>query len=225
MVKYLTLVLVISISCSALHRTQVPPEPLIIDPHVWEFGTIKRGDVADTQVTLRNTTCDTLRLKVSSSCSCLEVEPQSLVIPPGVEASLELRYIGDQIAERVTKTIFVRSLQPTDISETITVTGKIQAGIKPHIMITPAPIPVASAEGEAIFTIRNKGNEDLIITNISCHGCQLDPNVREVEIGGGESLSLSVSPLPRWSGRMWIEVTSNDPVTPQKKVPVVLIQR
>ena len=40
-------------------------------------------------------------------------------------------------------------------------------------------------------------------------------------IAGGESSILHVESLPDWSGQRWLEIDSNDPIWPLKKIVLV----
>jgi len=67
--------------------------------------------------------------------------------------------------------------------------------------------------------IGNRGKQELVIRDVRCFGCSGDWT--QTVVGGGEEAVLQVELLPDWPDQRWIELDSNDPVSPLRKVSLV----
>jgi hypothetical protein len=133
--------------------------------------------------------------------------------------------MGDEIKERVTKTLFIDSNDPARQRLSISVTGTILPGDLPHMTTVPNPLPVfGSQSGERVanLTITNRGRQDLLISEIRCFGCLSEWT--EMELSAGEDTSLQIELLSDWFDKRWIEIESNDPVSPVRKVTIVELE-
>jgi hypothetical protein len=218
----LPLLLLIVVSCASQTATQKTAPALAIETAVWEFGTIERGQTVTKTVPVANTGSDTLELELFSTCECLSASPQRLALSAGGKAVIELAYMGDEIKAPITKTVFIDSNDPDRPRLDFKVTGTITPGKAPHLAALPDPLPVdPSSPGypQAELKITNLGKEVLKIGDITCFGCVNSWSERAV--ASGEAVLLSVTPLPDWVGKRWLEIESNDPIHPLKKIAIV----
>ena len=240
------------------------------EKQIWSFGTIERGERATTRLRIRNTGRATVRLSLLPSCDCLAADVEPAVVPPSGSAWLSLSFLGDEVKEATSKTLYVDFGEPSENAGpgptrlTITVTGTVVEGHGPHIVVTPNPLPVvtrpdrdrkaagepsASAAGGAdgreragegkagetaqagadvagaaairvgTLTISNRGKEDLVVKAVRGFGCAGDWSEVVLEPGGGAELVVETT-VNCAEGR-WIEIESNDPITPLKKISLV----
>jgi hypothetical protein len=215
--------------------TSGPASTLLLRETVWDFGTIERGDTVTTSIDIASAGADTLRLKLVPSCDCLWSTPESLVVAPGASASIQLAMVGTDVKEVETKTLFVDSNDPVHPRVALAATGTVTQGRRPHLVVIPDPAPLERAGGAtsgdsrtragqaqpatAELKLENRGREDLVIEEIRCFGCTCDRT--SAVLSSGDQVYLWIEGIPQWSGGRWIEIESNDPVYPLKRVSLV----
>jgi len=215
-------VLFITIACAPHPAKQNAGPSLGVETEVWSFGTMERGRTATGTIWVANVGRDTLRLSLHSTCDCLSATPEQVRIPAGKKFTVDLSYMGDEIKDQVTKTIFIDSNDPERPRLAFKVTGTVTTGRAPHLVAIPAPLPLdpaAPAYPRAELKIENRGEETLEISEVTCFGC-INTWSQKV-LAGGEEAVLDVIPLPDWTDRRWLEIESNDPVQPLKRVMIV----
>jgi hypothetical protein len=220
--KRIALILLIAAGCAPTLATRTPGPAISISASSWDFGTIKRGETATHKITVTSAGTDTLTLSLYSTCDCLIASADAGTIPPGDRITIELSYIGVDITDRVTKTLFVDSNDPDNTRLAFEATGKVIPGDLPHLSALPDPLSLSPSEASysrSLLTLANKGRQDLKIEDIRCFGCISLWN--HGTLGHGEELSIEIESLPDWTGARWIEIDSNDPVLPLKKVVIV----
>jgi hypothetical protein len=133
-----------------------------------------------------------------------------------------LSYTGETIKDRATKTVFIDSDDKVSPRLTVTATGHVLPGDLPHMVALPDPLlfdKSDSADPLRTLTVSNRGKQDLVIEEIRCFGCTNQWS--QTTLPGGEDLELGIGLLPDWQGGRWIEIESNDPVWPMRKVVIV----
>jgi hypothetical protein len=136
-----------------------------------------------------------------------------------------LTYIGDEVKDRVTKTLYIDTNDTLNPRIAIDVTGSILPGELPHMVVIPNPLPVemsAAGESAASLTLTNRGKLPLVIARIRCFGCVNDWIYGEVR--AGEKITLRIDLLPDWHDKRWLEIESNDPVSPVRKVAIIELE-
>ena len=200
----------------------------------WDFGTLKRGETNAGEIVLSNVGTDTLSVSLHPTCDCLEAWMESERLAPGESFPVYLTYLGDEIKDRTTKTLYVDSNDDVNPRIAVKVTGKVIPGDGPHLVVTPDPLlfdPEDPEYPEASLDLHNRGIQHLKIIEIRCFGCEVD-YWEPVSLAGsgsamGESAanapvySLKVRKLANWTGTRWIEIETNDPVNPVKKVAIL----
>jgi hypothetical protein len=205
------------------HR--MPPdqgEALVIETEDWHFGTIERGETTTGHLTLANRGRDTLQVILHPSCDCLSISPSEVALAPYGRVSLGLTYIGDEIKSPVTKTVFITYGTRPDERLAFTVTGNVLPGNRPHLVAVPDPLPLDPSDPSypiADLTLTNLGTETLEIKDVTCFGC-IDSWTPK-NLGWNDEAVLEITPLPDWNERRWIEIESNDPVQPLKRIAIV----
>ena len=131
---------------------------------------------------------------------------------------MSLSLLGDEVREVTSKTLFVDSNDPIRPRAAITARGRVTEGEGPHLVVTPNPLPVEPAS-QGRLVISNRGKQELVIRDVRCFGCSGDWT--QTVVGGGEEAVLQVELLPDWPDQRWIELDSNDPVSPLRKVSLV----
>jgi hypothetical protein len=209
-------------SCAPGGSARRESPDLSIEPEVWEFGTIERGQVVYKGLKVTNRGPDTLGIKVYSTCDCLSVLNQTETVLPGETAIIDVTYMGDEIKDTVTKTLFVDAGDPEKQRLSLRVTGTVIPGKAPHLVILPDPLPLDASSGdrqELELQVTNRGEEVLEIKDVSCFGCLNQWN--NMELFQGEEMTLGIRTIPGWTGGRWVEIRSNDPVQPLKKIAIL----
>jgi hypothetical protein len=219
--RILIILIVFAVACAPAPHRQPEGPAIVVGKETWEFGTLKRGETAGTEIEIANVGSNTLRISVYSTCDCLSARLGSDAIAPGKSTSLVVSYMGDEVKARVTKTVFLDSNDPAKPRLTLTVTGKVLPGDLPHLVATPSPLPYDAATGDEtpLLAIANKGRQNLKIGTIRCYGCTSRWDF--IELASGEQIEIDIVVLPDWNGKRWIEIESNDPVSPLMKVVIV----
>jgi hypothetical protein len=194
-----------------------------VEREVWDFGTIERGQTAKTRLKVTNKGNDSLRLLLSTSCECLSAALDQSVVPPRGASWLSLSFLGYEIKDATSKTLYLDTNDPLRPRLTLTVTGRVTKGKGPHLVATPNTLPVEMAPDSSVasgsLTLSNRGGARLVITAIRCFGCSSEWN--ELVLEPGEEATLRVQALPAWQTGRWLEIESNDPVWPVKKISLV----
>lgn len=231
------------VACCVPGKATRPAGPAIeISTYVWDFGTIERGQRTASEIKVTNAGDDSLRVRLHTACDCLTASIGSSVISPGGSSPISLIYMGDEVKDASSKTLYIDSNDPVRGRLTVNVTGRVTEGKGPHLVALPNPLPLVplkeaagagsdaaaagldgSIEGpvfqEAMLSVINRGGGDLVIDQVRCFGCSSDWT--EKTLRPGEEAALYIDALPDWPDKRWIEIQSSDPVTPLKKVPIV----
>jgi hypothetical protein len=205
-----------------------------VSAEVWDFGTLKRGEKNAGEITISNQGSDTLSVSLHPTCDCLEARMESERLAPGETLPVYLTYLGDEIKERTTKTLYVDSNDEVNPRIAVKVTGKVIPGDGPHLVVSPDPLlfdPEDPGYPTARLELLNRGVRQLEIAEIRCFGCEVD-NREPVSLAGsgydeegdevtGPVYGIWVLRLENWAGTRWIELETNDPVNPVKKVAIL----
>jgi hypothetical protein len=151
-----------------------PAGALSIESEIWDFGSIKRGETATRTVVLRNAGEDVLAVSARSSCDCLTARLESETLAPGAATDLRLSFLGEDISERVTKTVYVQAAEPFAERITLTVTGRVTKGDGPHLEALPTMLLFEKSGGAyepALLRVINRGGAELDVAEIRCFGC------------------------------------------------------
>jgi hypothetical protein len=107
----------------------------------------------------------------------------------------------------------------------------------PHIVLTPNPLPVwtrretqpggepggSATDGSVTkvgtLAVANRGKAELTVKAIRGFGCAGDWS--EVVLEPGAEATLQVETIPSWEDGRWLEIESNDPVSPLRKISLV----
>lgn len=200
----------------------------------WNFGTLKRGEKNTGEITVANQGSDTLSIALHLTCDCLEAWMDTARLAPGESLPIHLAYRGDDIKDRITKTLYVDSNDPASPRIAVEVTGQVIPGDGPHLAVMTDPLlfdPEDPLYPEASLQLRNVGGQHLEIIDVRCFGCEID-HWEPVSLAGrgrvaGESAlgdavyTIKVRKIESWTGTRWIEIESDDPVTPVRKVAIL----
>jgi hypothetical protein len=221
----IAIVLAAALACAPAGSVRQTGPAVRLSAETWDFGTLKRGEKRTGEIALTNAGTDTLSISLYPTCDCLEARIDRDGVAPGETVPIHISYLGDEIKERLTKTLYVESNDPVNPRIAVAVTGTVLPGDGPHLRVTPDPLlldPEDPLYPEASLAITNVGKAELEIEEVRCFGCAADPNPAGLPIrlsGGAAGLTLKVRRLEGWSGTRWIEIETNDPVDPVKKVP------
>jgi hypothetical protein len=222
-----TCAILIALSCAPGKTVKRTGPAISLSADSWTFGTLKRGEKITGEITVSNAGTDTLSVRLHPTCDCLEARMDTGRLAPGESLPIYLTYLGDEIKDKTTKTLYVDSNDEARARIALEVTGKVIPGDGPHLLVTPDPFlfdPEDPRYPELPLTIFNIGKGYLEIVGIRFFGCTADwdPAALPVSLGsGGTEFVLGVRKLEGWTGTRWIEIETNDPVNPVKKVAVL----
>ena len=220
--RHLAALLILAVSCTPQNTQKTQGPAIVLDREVWEFGKLKRGEAVSTEIALKNTGTDSLHISLHSICDCLLGTAGAEAVGPGEKTSILLSYTGETIKDKATKTLFIDSDDQSNPRLAVTVTGEVLPGDLPHMVALPDPILFDKndpPDAYRMLTVANRGKEELLIKDIRCFGCL--NGWSQTTLGGGEEAQVDIELAPDWSGGRWIEIESNDPVWPVRKVVIV----
>lgn len=193
-----------------------------LEKDTWDFGIIKRGEVAHTKIRLFNNAPRDLGFSLYPTCDCLEAIADSDSLKAHTAIDISISYTGDEIKEKVTKTLYIDVFDHISQRLILNVTGTVIPGDKPHLVAIPSPVLIESNDDSAYLQIGNRGLEELIVFDIKGFGCTTD--FRSLHLNSGETVEIRLSLVEGWKGNRWIEIESNDAVYPLKKVSVLVVR-
>lgn len=227
-------VIAAALACAPAGSVKRPASPgkmagpaIALSSRTWDFGTLKRGEKSSGEITVTNAGSEPLTVSLYPTCDCLEARMDSEEVAPGEALPIYMTYLGDEIKDRLTKTLYVESNDQSNPRIAVTVTGRVIPGDGPHLRVSPDPLlfdPEDPLYPEASLALDNIGRADLELKEMRFFGCvaDLDPASLPISLtGGGAGLVLRLEKLDGWSGTRWIEIESDDPVHPVKKVSVL----
>ena len=226
--------LLISLSCAPGKTVKRDGPAISLSAESWDFGTLKRGEKNAGEITIGNEGTDTLSVSFYPTCDCLEARMESEKLAPGESLPVYLTYLGDEIKEKTTKTLYVESNDEVNPRIAVKVTGKVIKGDGPHLIVRPSPLlfdPEDPGYPRVRLELTNRGGRPLELIEIRCFGCDVD-NWEPVSIAApghdeegnaipGLRYGMWVRKLENWTGTRWIEIETNDPVNPVKKVAIL----
>lgn len=220
----LTLVVMLATACAPPPGPRPDGPAIRLDRTDWAFGTIERGETVTTALRISNAGTEPLAVALHTSCECFTVSADSLSVSPGAYELITLAIQGPAVKDPTVKSLFVDSNDRTVPRITLTAYGVVTPGRRPHLAATPDPAPITLPDSAADYLaadilIENRGREDLVIAAVRYFGATGD--WAQAVLEGGESSVLHVESLAGWSGQRWLEIDSNDPVLPLKKIVLV----
>jgi hypothetical protein len=221
-VRWVVALLIVATSCAPAVTKKAQGPAIALDDEIWEFGSLKRGETASTEIGVTNRGTDTLHISLYPTCDCLVATVETQALPPGAKTSILLSYTGETIKDHATKTLFVDSDDKANPRLSVTATGEVVPGDLPHMLALPDPLMFDKSESDEPFrvlTVANRGKQELLIREVRCFGCLNAWS--QITLGGGEEVPLDIELLPEWNDGRWIEIESNDPVWPVRKVVIV----
>ncbi len=220
MVKIIIFIL-LALACAPGKTVKLTGPAIALSADSWSFGTLKRGERRAGEIIVTNTGTDTLEISLYSTCGCLEAAVDADRLAPGEGLPIHLVYLGDEIKEKATKTIYVDSNDEKSPRLTVEVTGKVIAGDGPHLRVTPDPLlfdPEDPLYPTAFLAIHNIGGQHLEIIDIRCFGCTAE--WEPTRLSESVEYGLYIMKIEDWAGIQWIEIDTNDPVYPLKRVVI-----
>ena len=219
--------LLLMLACAPARTVKRTGPAVSLSADFWDFGTLKRGEKNAGELTIVNEGTDTLSISLHPTCDCLEAWMDSDRLAPGESLPIYLTYLGDEIKDRTSKTLYVDSNDEMNPRIAVKVTGKVIPGDGPHLAVTPDPL-LFDAEDPLYpvvqLTILNIGRDQLEVREIRFFGCTADwdPAGLPVKLDSdGEKIEFGVLKLEGWTGTRWIEIETDDPVNPLKKIPIL----
>jgi len=225
----------IAASCSSTARKNEPApnteagatggNALAIEITEWDFGSMKRGETATRDVALTNDGAAAIEVTAHSTCSCLTAEPESQMLGAGESGNLLLSFLGEDIKEKATKTVYIEAGDPAAGRARITVTGRVEPGDGPHLQCLPSPLlfeKTGDMYEPALLRVTNRGRAALTVSDMLCFGC--DVSEKAFTLGSNEGIEIEVSLADGWTGSRWLEVVSNDTVQETRKISLVVLE-
>jgi hypothetical protein len=204
---------------------------IVVTPSTIDFGHLRAGfDIGEEMITIVNAGDEELSVDsigLYGQSSGLILGPlSSTLIEPGQYVTVDLDYDPTTYEQRNT-TVYIESNDPDEPVVSIPVSG---FGDAPVINVDPAHTDFGKIEvgcdDETTITISNDGNLDLDLSGVSLYvtlptgysSTLSDTLPHSVAPGDQYVLELSYSPVEESSETSYIEIKSNDPVSPVMQV-------
>ncbi len=207
-------------------------------PESIDFGQLAVGvdEPRIETVTVRNdgdAACQIESLELEDADMPFEISAiGSVLIAPATSTSFTVTY-APVLAEESSSKVIIGSNDPDDGFEFVDLTG---GGVAPRIVLDPETYDFGSTyvgcDIEAPITIRNEGNADLIVTDISYVTASNDllfdenysgntttnsPLPWTIKPGGSMVVGALYTPLDEYADTGFVTVTSNDPTHTEAK--------
>ncbi len=123
-VGWLAILLLVLVAC-----TGRSPD-IAVEMTRYDFGTIQQGEIATTEIPVKNTGQGDLEIEaVSTSCGCTSARVEPTTIPPGGEGKLIIRYDSGVHPDSgaIKRYIYVVSNDPDEPEVQVIITAEVQA--------------------------------------------------------------------------------------------------
>jgi len=142
-VKVLCLLLASVSLLGVLASCSQPPQP-ILQPAEWNFGTIAADSPIERSIGVTNPGRNSLEVRFLSTCACLLIEPDSMLLRGREQASVRLRYDPAEDEGPIAMQVIVRSGKAKLTSRQVL---RVEGNVLPGTANAPSearPAPTAS---------------------------------------------------------------------------------
>ena len=205
---------------SALAEQGISPPDIEFSEELWDFGTIKEGDVVTHVFEVKNLGGAELVIsKVRPSCGCTAALLSSGEVPPGGTSQIEVTFNSSGFKGKVTKYIYVESNDPDEPRAKLTITVTVEVPPRPTINLAESSWDLGLVtEGEKptyTLSVENTGERELVISNVrtsaQCTAKLLTTsNIPPGKVG---KIRMSYDPTgQKGLVREYLYIDSNDPL-------------
>jgi len=204
---------------------------LDIKPPVIALGELYYGTSVESKVRILNAGDESLRIiAVRTSCpSCSVTALPQDTIPPSTEEVLTITYLAKGAVGTQRAMVYIHSSDRAEPVKTITITATIVSPEgAPKLIHNSSKLDVGViAVGQAHVAKLAVGNAQDAKTPLVIHGCMasrgctvVKPVPKEIVPGQKQALSLEISAREPGVVREWVNIETNDPITPIVNVPI-----
>lgn len=129
---------------------------IVFEPGSWEFENVVQGEIITENVTVRNDSPREVTVSLISTCDCVVIIPDEMVLAPGEASTAAIRFDTRDDTGNVDKTMIVRTTLPDLPKALYRITGNVAAktaagdGSEGTNGSVPANSGYAAADGTAI---------------------------------------------------------------------------
>jgi len=196
---------------------------LTFDKPVFDFGQLTQGKKVEHAFFFRNTgTAPVTIQRIGSSCGCTAAAPSSRVINPGQKGEIRATFDSAGFNGPVNKELFVYTDDPAKPANTLVMKGVVVE----ELVVSPAGLNLGEVRpgvrAAGTLKIQNKGTSIIRIKEIRTAVPQVTAACDKKTLKPGETAAISVSLVPRGSGRFingYLTIVTDGPDRPAKEVP------
>lgn len=155
----------------ALPGKGTSPPDIEFSEELWDFGTIRQGDVVTHVFEVRNIGGTELVIsRVRTSCGCAAALLSSPEIAPGSSSQIKVSFNSSGYEGKTSKYVYVESNDPDKPLRKLTITAIVKVHPKPTINLTKDSWDFGLiTQGErptSILLVKNTGEQELVISEI-----------------------------------------------------------
>jgi len=156
---------------SALAEQATSPPDIDFSEELWDFGTIKHGDVVTHVFEVKNLGGAELVIsKVRPSCGCTAALLSSGEVAPGSTSQIKVTFNSSGFEGKISKYIYVESNDPDEPRAKLTITATVE--VPPHptieLMENSWDFGLVTQGERPTYTlpVENTGERELVISNV-----------------------------------------------------------
>jgi len=189
----------------ALPGQGTSPPDIEFSEELWDFGTIKRGNVVTHIFEVKNTGESPLVISnVRTSCGCMAVLVSSREIAPDSSSQIKVSFNSLGYEGKITKCIWVESNDPDEPRKILTIKANVEVPQKRYITEPKAELTISpiflnlgtTKQGEkctAIIELKNRGEKKIKIVNINSSSKLMTVAPSSIEIGSAEEAKINIT--------------------------------
>ena len=167
----LALILCAGLAIGAIPGQRTLSPGIAFSEELWDFGTIRQGDVVTHMFEVRNTgEAELVISKVRTSCGCTAALLSLPEIVPGGSSKIKVTFDSSGFRGKVSNYIYVESNDPDEPLRKLTITANVEVPPQPTIELAENSWDFGLiTEGERptyILSVKNIGERELLITEI-----------------------------------------------------------
>jgi len=205
---------------TALAQQEASPPDIEFSEELWDFGTIKHGDVVTHVFEVKNLGGTQLVIsKVRPSCGCTAALLSSGEVAPGGTSQIEVTFKSSGFKGKTTKYVYVESNDPDEPRTRLTITATVEVPPKPTINLAKSSWDLGLVtQGEKptyTLSVENTGERELVISNVRtspyCTAKLLTAS--NIPPGNMGKIRMSYDPTgQKGLVREYLYIDSNDPL-------------
>jgi hypothetical protein len=162
----------------------------------WNFGEVFEGELLKHQITISNHGLKKVSLNLMSSCSCLTIEPDNILLEPKEEKTVELIFDTIGYFFQVKHYLYIMNFDSRK-HETVVITGLVKKNKKAQIRMIPKVVDFTRITRNKLaileVILNNVGSEPFEISRIETSSLAIEGELSSRYIGPNNIIKLKVN--------------------------------